>query len=340
MIYVSQFIGSGTREDPFRPEGTDELFYSAVDLRDDPTVVGECLVSVPQSGRRDVQGTAIEDKKEIRDYVCDRLLRKVQPSSTRKVKEIWLGGELIHSEPAEVTSPSNLIDPSDDFNRPDNLSIGPNWNLLGDLLLQIKSNQLFMPATPSSISAAQHVTAAASDDQFVQITLYTVEPVYSGFNHYIMLRSNDTWSHYYSCIMTPTNQHRILKSVSGAWTLLVNDFSGYAPGEIMRLEAEGSTLRCLRNGTNIPGSPVTDTDIIGASFRRFGIMLQAGSTALNAIVDDFVAGDFFIPPEPEPPSLARGPGMEQYRQHLRQQAVALDDEELLLILSEAFGVIK
>jgi hypothetical protein len=32
--------------------------------------------------------------------------------------------------------------------------------------------------------------------------------------------------------------------------------------------------------------------------------------------------------------------MEQYRQHLRQQAIAIDDEEILLILSEAFGVIE
>lgn len=51
-------------------------------------------------------------------------------------------------------------------------------------------------------------------------------------------------------------------------------------------------------------------------------------------------GGTFIPPEPVPPVAAHGAGMEQYRQHMKQQALALDDEEMLLIISELVGAIE
>jgi hypothetical protein len=69
--------------------------------------------------------------------------------------------------------------------------------------------------------------------------------------------------------------------------------------------------------------------------------LKAGYRSLLALwTGGACSGGIIIPPTPEPPSLAHGAGMEQYRQHLRQQAIALDDEEILLILSEAIGVIE
>ena len=47
-----------------------------------------------------------------------------------------------------------------------------------------------------------------------------------------------------------------------------------------------------------------------------------------------------VPPEPEPPSLAHGAGMSRgYQEAFRQQAIAIDDEEILLILSEALPTI-
>jgi hypothetical protein len=68
--------------------------------------------------------------------------------------------------------------------------------------------------------------------------------------------------------------------------------------------------------------------------------LKAGLRSLLAFWAGGAGSGVIIPPEPVPPPVAaHGAGMEQYRQHLREQAIALDDEEILLILSEAIGVI-
>jgi hypothetical protein len=54
--------------------------------------------------------------------------------------------------------------------------------------------------------------------------------------------------------------------------------------------------------------------------------------------DPVWATEIIIPEIPETPAV-HGRGMERYKEALRQQAVGIDDEEILLILSEAIGVI-
>jgi hypothetical protein len=267
-------MGSGTQEDPFRPEGIDIYpVWSSIDLRDDPTVVtGDCMVQVHQTAKGlKVPPNDLPDKAAIMQVLHNRnYLAKVKPSLSRGVKEIWLG-ELIYEEKVPGPRQFSDLDPSDNFTRANENPIGGNWTNPGvNHAFQILSNLLTGAGTNNG-SAIFWNANVPSNDQFSEITVNT-------------LGSNTDWGA--SCRMQNiaaktlytagaySGSRDIWKMVNDTFTSLAGTSApSISVGDVVRVEAEGSTIRHKVNGA-LYGT-ATDTSITSGNWAIFQVAVDS-----------------------------------------------------------------
>lgn len=154
-----------------------------------------------------------------------------------------------------------------------------NWTNTIGAGLSTLSNQL--GATSGGNDGAARVTAGTfPDDQYAQFTVKTV----GGSDGGPAVRM-DASGNCYFCTSFNGTDIQLYKLVAGSFTgPLVTPFTGtYAVNDVLRLEAQGTTIRLKKNGVTI--LTVTDTSLTTG---RPGAFIFDGTMR----GDDFEAGDF------------------------------------------------
>lgn len=151
----------------------------------------------------------------------------------------------------------------------------------------IQSNTL-QPNAAATEFAAHWTGDGFADDQYAQATLGSS----AQGSHYIgpairvAAGATKTYYGYYGCAQAGLDQNRqFFKNVAGTWTQFGSNGTGTIAGEVLRLEAVGSTIRPLRNGSLDVMGEVSDSAVVSGSG---GI---AGWALGTMFIDDWESGD-------------------------------------------------
>lgn len=193
---------------------------------------------------------------------------------------------------------------TDNFNRADSSDLGTNWSVqTGEGAWKIVSNQ----AEPSSLEgdAVENYNAITfANDQYSEATIKALTAAAGlGRGPGVACRCSTSAHTYYRSIATTTvsgDNHELLKVVAGSYTSLATADADFAINDVMRIEAQGTTIRTKKNGTT--QISVTDSSIASG---RGGVGYS--SSAESAQLDDWAGGDLAagsLPPRRRKPMLA------------------------------------
>lgn len=316
-VYLAPYVGVGSDEDPYRPRGSEQSRWSAIDLRPNSTILaGRALVAVPV--RDDTIGiylgdapdevsaaikTAVESRfgltltaTRLRHIIPELLIAHAREDSTRwrplramrdGMFRVYLGG--LWWEAKSLSGGSTI---TESFNTTDSTTLGPDltWTeLSGDWT--VAGNQAVCVGSGTSLARADSDLATA--DHYAQAVMTAL--TYSqtvGIGVICRKDSTTTVTHYlfWAAIDSSTNGHSGYKALSGTFTQLGStDTTDFVANEVMRVEANGSTITFKINGVTSVG-PVTDTAITGnlrTGIRGYFQVALAGTITL----DNFRAGD-------------------------------------------------
>ena len=313
-FYYSSYTGSGTRKDPFRPAGFDGHVWSALDLRDDPTVAaGFCFVYSPDT-INDPAVTLVAQNytdvpsQQIRNRIGQRLGVTIpndtlgniigwlltNPPAGRWAKliptganyEIWLGS-LIYTTPAPLQLKAEPVDPTDNFNRANETPLASPWTRAGTgTAFNLVSNALTKPTNPDD-AYMYYSGAAATGDQFAQAK-QVVKPTNNDWGPAVRVQGasgSATFAGYFFDDYDGPGGPQIGRHLNGSFTAITSwGVSGNSvAGDILRIEATGSTIKAFVNGTQYQSS-ATDSLVTGG---QPGIFWYEPSGTL----DDWSGGD-------------------------------------------------
>lgn len=328
--YLAPWVGTGNEESggPFRPP-TDQA-YSVLDWRGDCTVPdGWCLVAVAQRDNDLVRGRGVylgdnlddraagvllmrtlglnpkgDDRPDVRAAVLDLLLEhatsdddrsrwnRLRPAGRRH--EVWLGGQRIVDVP--VVRGGAVY--TESFNKANSGTLGPDltWTeVFNDS--EVVGNQMEMNTSSGVEARAEH--DCATNNNYAQIATMDGSAAWgTTFSYRALARYASAARTCYQAVLHYTGgilTDKINKQVTGTTTELASAFhsgglGGWSFGDIVRCEANGSTIRSLYNGTAT--HEITDTAI--ATGTRGGIALTA-TNANDVGADDFEMGDLATP---------------------------------------------
>ena len=313
-FYLSEYVGSGTKQDPFIPVGSDQPGWSAIDLRPDGGGLNACLLHVPVAFNDPLARFLADDKLEsltnpqknflqnklnvdlssptlLRDIVATIMTnpptngwKAITPGLLRW--EVHLGGLLW-----EAPRASGGAQMTDDFNRA-TFTGGPiSWNNLASNWVEVGSATI----TPSLISTDSHARAETTPigaNQYAQVNISNISggSAGGGAGFGILLRivaASENNMYRFVILQSGTaNNVEYAKFVSGAYSNLGNRTSAtFADGAVFRVEANGSTLSVFLDGV-LQSPSVTDTS---HATGQPGIAYSSTITSGN--LDNFDGGD-------------------------------------------------
>lgn len=166
---------------------------------------------------------------------------------------------------------------SDDFNRADSSNLGANWvEVSGDW--SIVSNQL-SPGAAGGTIVLRAATVMAGNNNYAEVTIAATAAV----SHGVWCRGNSDITSGYLWRNDGTSWD--LFSVVGGSFANIGTFAGAAsPGDIAKVEADGSTIKGYVNG--VERVSVTDTNV--ATGTSVGIRSESSGSVL---FDDFTGAD-------------------------------------------------
>lgn len=326
-IYLSEYIGSGTQADPFRPRGSDQPGWAAIDLRPDGggTLDGNglnrCFLHLPthdndprlyQLAAAKGEDTTLTIRAglaarlnatitytRIDDLIAELMLRPParawKPLRDRPTQQlaVHLGG-LLSPRPAVRTLAAQAY--NETWSTADNASLTSDltWTEYLGTGLALVSNRCQVAGVVSQGEArAEH--ALDTDDLLVRMTLNAWTHPGGSLALGVLGRKDTsaTQTHYsYTCQenVAGGSYHRLAKWISTAETTLGSDDpTDFAAGELLELSIIGSSITGVRNGT-ISVGPVTDTAI--ASGRYAGVRGYSDHASGVANGDNWSAQDF------------------------------------------------
>lgn len=158
---------------------------------------------------------------------------------------------------------------TDDFNRTDNTVLGVNWSNRkgGDTSYGISTNR-------ASIGLNQDTTSfynatVFGTDQYSQVALSGLSGTNNETGLGVCVRCDTTnlgggtaYNNWYHAVVNTagSNNVSVAKVVADTYTLLAQRTQAWSDGDILRLEAQGSTLRVYRNGVQL-GASITDSSV-------------------------------------------------------------------------------
>lgn len=307
--YLAPYRGAGTREDPFRPRGSDQPGWMAIDLRPDPSRLdggglNACILYLPghdpspfltkladhredKAGPRTLERLRnrldLPDLNEARfDILVARLLLRPRPNAWKRLHaqqnglyEIWLDDLLI-----DLPVPTGMA--TDNFNRANETPLASPWTNSDGANYNLSSNAV-TGAGGDGDRLWYRSGAASSADQYAQAT-QVAGPTSDDWGPAVRVGSNGTKSGYIHNVYV--NEERLFKFVNGAFTIILSHNVDAANGDVVRVEAEGSTIRAKINGSQVTGSPVTDTSLTTAGN---GVGLYSWGS--GGTLDDWEGGD-------------------------------------------------
>lgn len=176
---------------------------------------------------------------------------------------------------------------SDDFNRTDQNPITGKWSSGPSSWddLQILSNAV-RGAFASGDCAALYNGVVWPNDQWSECVISTFTSSDGGP---CVRMATATKSCYFLDLDQPTNNGRIFKCVNGVFNALSAGFSiSVGPTDVWRIEAEGTTLRALKNGA-VQETITGQSDLKDGSA---GLFVFGNTTSF--IVDNWAGGDFTV----------------------------------------------
>lgn len=276
--YLAPYKGTGTHADPFRPEGSDQPGWSAIDLRPDGSVItGRCLLYLPvadanprlrklSDGKTELIGAANRDalrtalqspdlqNDQFAAVVSQLLLRPPvkgwgRLQAVRNRYEIYLGGLLW--EGAVMTANA-----TDNFNRADETPLAAPWEQRGTAGPSVNLVTQAAQATASGDQFWRYTGAASTANQFSQSS----KPTGTDPDEGPACRITGTAITGYFAEMA--GSAGILKLISGTPTVVQGYTYTVADNDVIRLEVSGSTLTMYQNA--VAKAPAgTDTSIAG-----------------------------------------------------------------------------
>lgn len=309
--YISEYVGGGTRQNPYMPVGLDQPGAAAIDLRPNPTVLtGRALLWTP-TPNTDARLILVSDAKITRlstavrnrikntlgvnfsetqwDQIAGRIMlspptngwKPLQAVRANMRYEVWLG-DLLFSKAAQLGPQGELIDPSDNFNRANENPLAGSWTRLsgGSGNAKLESNAI--TSATSGDKFYYYAGAVATADQFSQV-LIASSAGSQDFGAATRIGSNG-FSGYVAATYTGDSTRNIFKYVAGSFSILAITPGAPAVSDVIRCEAEGSTIRYLQNGSLVQF--VTDTSLSSAGNGVGFFHYEAG-----AILDDWQGGD-------------------------------------------------
>lgn len=312
-FYLSEYIGSGTKADPYTPVGSDQPGWGAIDLRPPDLSLNACLLWVP-SAFNDARARFLADDKleslsqAQRNFITNRLNVDLQsdtllqdiiaaimtrpPASgwnplqavRRRMRyEIWMAGQLIWEKPAQFGPQGELIDPSDNFDRVNETPVASPWTKLGGVTnTNLTSNRLLSAADGEKVY--YYSGAASSADQYAQCD--TADTVNSDAGPAVRVGSNG-----FSCYLITLYSGTQLWSLSaGSYSHILDFASAASAGDDIRMDIEGSTISFFKNGVEDGNSPTTNT-VLTTAGNGVGFFMYSGE------LDNWAGGDLTPPVE-------------------------------------------
>jgi hypothetical protein len=318
-IYLSEYIGSGTHADPFRPRGSDQPGWAAIDLRADggATLDGNglkyCLLSLPVADADPRLYQLAEQKGEdltltIRagmaarlnatinytrfdDIIADLLLRpptnawKPLRDQPTKPLAIYLDG-LLSPSPALRALAAQTYTETWSTADSGSLTSDLTWTEYYGTAWGITGNRARMAGHVNSNHArADHDTD--TDDQVVTATLSTFTFGGNTATASISCRSESDGveTHYtltaWRDSFGPKNEWILQKGVAGSYTTLATDTTDPVAGDLMEVSANDNTIRGRVNSGALVLGPVTDTVITGRYRGGIGCYIDHASTVVE-----------------------------------------------------------
>lgn len=171
---------------------------------------------------------------------------------------------------------------TDTFNRADG-AIGANWTGLDvGITFNVTSNEA-KPSGTADLATTRYTGVAFPNDQWAQVSIGTIVEATSDNGAGPIVRGQAGGNIYF--LQGNAVETRVYKRVSGGYTKLGSDGPSIATGDVLKLQAVGTTITATKNGVSICGSPITDSDIASGNAG----MWDAASTA-QATLDSFSAG--------------------------------------------------
>lgn len=170
---------------------------------------------------------------------------------------------------------------TDNFNRADG-GLGANWTSVSGTW-SIVSNEVRLDAS-GSISYYSGA-GAAPNDQYAQVVMGSAvgNGADSGCGPAVRINGSDLYF-----MAGGDTDTRVYKRISGGYTQLGSTGPSVAPGDVLYLEVQGTTLIAKKNGSSICGSPITDNAISSGNAGMWGYT----DATFSDFVDDFEFGDF------------------------------------------------
>lgn len=293
--YLAPYIGAGTNLDPFRPRGSDQPGWSAIDLRPDGSVLtGRCLLHLPihdpdiQLRRladapdetltllsRSAWGTALGiviNQSVFREIVAEILTLHARTDGTRWKPlrrmvdgrmRLYLGGLLHEWLPGSVgASIADTFDRDDGDLDGSTTSDGQGtWVEFTETTWAIVGNLARNTATGLAEAGARVNFNLASDDHKCEATLVAAISVSDHEGGVLFRKAADATETYYFWAAVGFNTRWTLFKIvaNGRSTLGIYNVVN-AAGDVMEGRADASTISGRVNGT--VGVSVTDTEIV------------------------------------------------------------------------------
>lgn len=170
---------------------------------------------------------------------------------------------------------------TDNFNRANAANLGANWSIpTADAnAIPISGNE----AANGTFPGVEYYSAVAwPNDQYAQVVHKTVSTTTdSGMGPAVRVTAGGNLY----LLQGTTVETRVYKRVSGVYTQLGTDGPAMATNDVAYIEVQGTTIIAKKNGTNICGSPITDSAIATGNAGLW-------TTNIANSVDDWEGGDF------------------------------------------------
>ena len=222
---------------------------------------------------------------------------------TQNVSSDWVTSAVALKPAVSISTTHRIILGSDNFLRPDNTELGPNWEhgYTGHTNVALVTNQVRSKvrngAWPKSVEL--YTAAAPGNDQFCQITLPVFQgPIDREYGCMVRAKAPPTigWYWCYARKNGARNAAIVVHNPEGVGNanLASNYTTVWGSGDKLICEAQDTELRLFR----IPAGSTIETRLLTATDSRFksgktGLVLWMGTdgTLSNATADSFIMGN-------------------------------------------------